>query len=179
MKHIVIIDSFKAVNFNETKKPIVICDIDHTFIRSEFDYSYYYDKMKNSITNKKHLNIAISCMIEKSLKMGYVKQTDKEGFTSMLQKVESLGGKLVFLTARASSSHNKTVDDLKTAGILKPEAFEIHYTGKKISKGDYIKKQNLLEGYNHTIFIDDYPDFLHSALNLYPDMNCYLFKYKV
>lgn len=178
MKPIVIIDSFKSVIFNNAKKPIVICDIDHTFIRSQFDYAYYKDKIKNSIHDRTHLNYAIIAMIERSIRLGIVKQTDKEGFSSMIQKVKSLGGKLVFLTARSSVSSNKTMNDLKTAGISNPESFEIHYTGKEISKGDYIKKHNLLQGYDHYIFIDDYPEFLHSALKLYPDMNCYLFKYK-
>jgi predicted secreted acid phosphatase len=178
MKPIVIIDSFKAVGFHNSKKPIVICDIDHTFIRSEFDYAYYKDKMKNSINNVTHLNYAIISMIERSMKLGYVKQTDKEGFSSMIQKINSIGGKLVFLTARSYVSNNKTMNDLKKAGINNPESFEIHYTGREISKGDYIKKHNLLHGHDHHIFIDDYPEFLHSALKLYPDMNCYLFKYK-
>lgn len=178
MKPIIIIDSFKSVILNNSRKPIVICDIDHTFIRSEFDYSYYKDKMKNNISNVTQLNYAIIDMIEKSIRLGYVKQTDKEGFLSMFQKVKSLGGKLVFLTARSSVSNNKTMNDLKRAGLGHPEQFEIHYTGREISKGDYIKKHNLLKGYDHHIFIDDYPEFLHSALKLYPDMNCYLFKYK-
>jgi predicted secreted acid phosphatase len=179
MKPIIIINTFKTIGFDNSKKPIVICDIDHTFIRSEFDYSYYMNRIKNSINNKVHLNRAIMCMIEKSMKLGHVKQTDKEGFLSMLQKVKLLGGKLVFLTARSQLSHKKTIGDLKRAGLEHPEHFEIHYTGNEITKGEYIQKHNLLKDYDHSIFIDDFSHFLKSALKLYPDMNCYLFKYKI
>ena len=53
MKPIIIINTFKAVGFHNSKKPIVICDIDHTFIRSEFDYPYYKDKMKKKANIEK------------------------------------------------------------------------------------------------------------------------------
>jgi len=178
MKPIIIIDSFKTVVFHNSNKPLVICDIDHTFIRSEFDYSFYNDILKKSISNPAELNESILYMIEKSIKIGLVKQTDKEGFSLMLQKIQKLGGKLIFLTARSQLYQQKTIEDLKRAGLEEPEKYEIHYTGNEISKGEYIKKHNLLEGYEYHIFIDDIIYFLESALKFYPDMNCYLFKYK-
>ena len=116
-------------------------------------------------------------MLHMSLNVGLVKQTDKEGFQIMLQKIYELGGKFLFLTARSSVAHHKTIKDLLTVGLENPEQFEIHYTGNEITKGHYIKRHNLLQGYDHHIFIDDYPHFLESALQLYPDMNAYLFKY--
>jgi hypothetical protein len=116
-------------------------------------------------------------MLKMSMNIGIVRQTDQIGFLYMLQKVKQLGGKLIFLTARSSLYSEKTLKDLTKAGLQNPEQFEIHYTGNQITKGDYIKKHNLLEGYDQHIFIDDYPDFLNSALRIYPEMNCYLFKY--
>jgi hypothetical protein len=177
MKPIVIINSFKSVNFDETKKPIVICDIDHTLIQSKYDYSFFHSKFKKHYTDLSKLDYAVRSMIEKSIKVGDVKSTDKEGFLAMLEKIKNLDGKIVLLTARSYLFHSKTVNDLKTAGFDNPELFEIHYTSNKISKGDYIKKNNLLQGYDYPVFIDDFPFFLNSALQIYPDMNCYLFKY--
>jgi hypothetical protein len=95
----------------------------------------------------------------------------------MLEKINQVGGKLIFLTARSSFFHDKTIKDLVKAGLHNPEQFEIHYTCNEITKGFYILKNNLLHGYDHHIFIDDYPHFLNSALQIYPEMNGYLFKY--
>jgi len=118
------------------------------------------------------LNIFNTC-----LSVGLIKQTDEEGFNLMLDKINSLNGKLIFLTARGSLSHDKTIKDLEKVGLKDLEQYEIHYTCNEISKGDYIYKHHLLEGYNQHIFIDDYPHFLESAARIFPDMNCYLFKY--
>jgi hypothetical protein len=176
-KPVIIINTFKTITFPEGKIPLVICDIDKTFIRSKFDYNHYYQFMKHESTDPKELDEVVKIMLHNSLNIGLVKQTDSEGFTLMLEKVRQLGGKLIFLTARSSISHKKTIKDLLIAGLENPEQFEIHYTSNAITKGDYIKKYHLLNGYDHHIFIDDYPQFLESALRLYPDMNCYLFKY--
>lgn len=177
MKPVLIIDTFKTVSFHENKKPIVICDIDHTFLRPKFDYNYYYEKMKHEYSDQSELKNMVDDIFNMAINVGIVKQTDEEGFSIMLERINKLQGKLIFLTARGIFSHEKTIRDLQTAGLENPELFEIHYTSNEITKGDYIKKNNLLDNYDHHIFIDDYPYFLESALKIYPDMNCYLFKY--
>lgn len=176
-KPVVIINTFKTVTFPEGKKPLVICDIDRTFICPKFNYNFYNNIMKTKCHDPKKLDEIINIMLHNSLNIGLVKQTDKEGFSLMLEKVKKLGGKLIFLTARSYISHLKTINDLIKSGLENPEKFEIHYTSNEITKGDYIKKHDLLNGYEHHIFIDDYPHFLESALKIYPDMDCYLFKY--
>lgn len=178
MKTIYIIDSFKSIDFDESKKPLVICDIDHTFLRSIFDYQYYYDKLNNENITTEQLNIMINELLELNINHGLVKHTDKEGFFAMLEKVNKLGGKLIFLTARSSVSHIKTMKDLITAGLPNPESYQIHYTNNCISKGEYIKQQNLLRGYDFFVFVDDNPQFLESAIRVNPDINCYLFAYR-
>jgi predicted secreted acid phosphatase len=177
-KPIIIINTFNAINFPQDKKPIVICDIDLTFIRPIRNYSNLYNQLKNKYSDPKELERIVNDMLHMSINIGLVKQTDCEGFQNMLERINQLGGKFLFLTARSSLSHEKTINDLKKAGLQNPENFEIHYTGNEITKGFYILKHHLLYGYNHHIFIDDYPHFLESALQIYPDMNCYLFKYK-
>ena len=178
MKPIVIIDTFKSIFLPINKKPIVICDIDLTFIRPTRNYIDIYNQIKSDFSDEKELEQMVNDLLHMSLTVGLVKQTDKEGFNLMLERINQLGGKFIFLTARGSQAHNKTIKDLQNAALDNPENFEIHYTGNEITKGDYIKKNKLLDGYNHHIFIDDYPHFLESALRYYPDMDCYLFKYK-
>lgn len=176
-KPIIVINTFKTVIFPKNKKPIVICDIDKTFIAPARNYTDIYNQMKSEYPDPKELEQIVNNMLHMSLTVGFVKHTDSEGFTLMLERINQLGGKFLFLTARGQEAHNKTVKDLKKVGLDDPEQFEIHYTSNQITKGDYIRKHNLLEGYDHHIFIDDYPHFLESALQIYPNMNCYLFKY--
>jgi len=176
-KPVIVINSFKTVMLPPDKKSIIICDIDKTFIRPVRDYIDVYNQLRPKYSDPKELERTVNDILHMSLSVGSVKHTDSEGFIVMLERINQLGGKFLFLTARGSESHEKTVKDLKTAGLDDPEQFEIHYTSNRITKGDYIRKHNLLEGYDHHIFIDDYPHFLESALQIYPHMDCYLFKY--
>ena len=178
MKPIVIINTFKRIFFDENKKPIVICDIDHTFIRPKSDYSECYKKLRFKHYNPVKIHKMVLYLLKYSMNKGLVKQTDKEGFLYMLERIKECGGKLIFLTARSSVYHQKTIQDLTTAGLQNPQQFEIFYTGNEITKGDYMKKFTLLEGYDHHIFIDDHSYWLDSASRIYPNMDCYLFTYK-
>ena len=177
-KPVIIINSFKSINLPQDKKPIVICDIDLTFIRPAKGYIDIYNQVKSSFSDPKKLRKFVNDALNMSINAGVVKQTDSEGFSQMLERISQLGGKFVFLTARPSFSDEKTINDLKNAGLQNPEDFVIHYTGNVITKGQYIQRFNLLQGYDHYVFIDDYPPNLESALQIYPDMDCYLFKYK-
>lgn len=177
MKPIIIINTFKQIFYEQNKKPIVICDIDHTFIRPLFSYNYCYYQLKHNFHDHIEIHQNVKAILEMSIKVGLVKQTDQDGFSFMLERINQLGGKLVFLTARSVLSHKKTIKDLEKACLENPESYEIHYTGSQITKGEYIRNYNLLQGYDHHIFIDDFPHFLESALRIYPDMDCYLFKY--
>lgn len=173
----IIINTFKNIYIPQDKKPIVICDIDLTFIRPIHDYIYVHNKIKHQYSNPVQLDYVVKNLLNIYLNVGVVKHTDQEGFNEMFEKINRVEGKLIFLTARSSLAHEKTIKDLKNAGLRNPEDFEIHYTGNNITKGFYILKHNLLHGYNHHTFIDDNPYFIKSVLQLYPHMNCYLFKY--
>ena len=177
MKPIVIINTFKRIFFDENKKPIVICDIDHTFIRPKSDYSECYKKLRFKHYNPVKIHKMVLYLLKYSMNKGLVKQTDKEGFLYMLERIKECGGKLIFLTARSSVYHQKTIQHLTTAGLQNPQQFDIFYTGNLTTKGEYIKNHNLLNVYDQHIFIDDYPEFLESAFKIYPNMDCYLFKY--
>lgn len=171
-------DTFKDVYLREGKKPLVICDIDNTFIRPKHNYNYYYNLLKPDFPNKDDLDDEINEILNASINIGIIKDTDIEGFYYLLERVLSLGGKLIFLTARSSVFHERTVRHLGSAGLINPEHYEIHYTNNKITKGEYIRQNNLLEGFDQHIFIDDYPSYLISASEIYPEMDCYLFCYR-
>jgi hypothetical protein len=181
-----VIKTFNDVKFDENFKPLVICDIDHTFIRCSYDLEHFrkiiyndYKSLPNMIKTHYMENSdkeAVDLM-NRAYNIGFVKQTDPEGFCIMLQNIERLGGKLMFLTARGIVSHEKTIKDLKRAGFEHPEKYDIHYTNSDMTKGEYIKKTNLIDGYEHISFIDDYPSFLASVKDIFPQINCYLFTY--
>lgn len=178
MKPVIIINSFKTVVFNERKRPLVICDIDDTFLRPSEDPSYYYDLCKSDMIPSFEIDYVAKDMIRTAMSMGFIKQTDLEGFNIMLKHINRLNGKLIFLTARGSLYHEKTLRDLSICGLQNPEKYKIYYTNNQITKGEFIKKYNLLNGYEHISFIDDIPDVIQSVINIYPNINCYLFKYK-
>lgn len=181
-----VIKSFNDVKIDDKLKTLIICDIDHTFIRCSYNLDHFrnivysnYKSMPNMI--KIYLmedseQEAIELM-NRAYNIGFIKQTDPEGFNAMLKTIERINGKLIFLTARGVNSHEKTINDLKKVGFENPENFDIHYTNSEITKGEYIKKTNLIDGYEHISFIDDFPSFLASVQDIFPQINCYLFRY--
>lgn len=183
-----VIKSFKDVILDlTTSKPLVICDIDHTFIRCEFTLQHFKDILETDLDKFNSENEVVLDptvddkeaieLMNSAYNMGFVKQTDPDGFSELLLNVENMGGKLIFLTARGQESHKTTLKHLKKAGLKNADNFEIHYTGNECTKGEYIKKNNLLEGYNHFTFMDDYPSYIASVKDLHPQINCYLFRY--
>ena len=176
MAKFTIINTFKNIYFDIDKKPLVICDIDLTIIKPEYNIDHYRNILQTDFYIHEELEDMAKYMFHNALGLGFIKATDKEGFVWLNEEVEKRGGKLILLTARGIISHEKTLKDLARAGIKNPDKYEIHYTNGIISKGEYIKKHNLLNEFQHISFIDDYPDYLSSAFDIYPHINCYLFK---
>lgn len=180
MKKIPIINSFKSVAFEENKKPLVICDIDHTLIKCAFDFHKIYSFLGGGVKyNPDYLVLHQDTVdfINRAYNNGFVMQTDPEGFKAMLEKVENMGGKLIFLTARGRGFHQKTINDLSNAGLNGLDRFELHYTNNEISKGEYLKKLGIVSQFEHVSFIDDNISFLASVYTIFPQINCYLFKH--
>ena len=173
---VTIIDTFKNIRFDNKLKPLVICDIDLTIIKPESNIEYYRNMLRPQFQDEKELANMANSMFYMALGIGLIKPTDKEGFNWLNEQVEKLGGKLLLLTARGSSSHQKTLADLLRVGISNPHKYEIHYTNSQISKGEYIRKYKLLDDFQYISFIDDNPDYLSSVSAIYPHINCYLFK---
>jgi len=82
-----------------------------------------------------------------------------------------------FLTARNELSYTKTKSDFTSCG-LDYNAQLVHYTNNLISKGEYIKLNIKLDEYEKIIFIDDYPSYIQSVIDLNPQIECYLFVQK-
>lgn len=173
-----VINTFNDVVIPQDKKPLIICDIDHTFIRPKNDFQLYYNTFIGRYDSEQEIIEMSNELLHASYNFGIIKQTDKEGFKNLLERTKMLNGKLIFLTARSIDYHEKTLEDLEYAGLEDHDTFDIHYTNAKITKGSYIKiNSQLLDGYDHISFIDDYTNYIDSVYELFPNINCYQFKY--
>ena len=74
--------------------------------------------------------------------------------------------------------HNKTVRDLMKAGLENPTRFEIHYTSNLVTKGQYLQNLGIVSQFEHVSFIDDNMLFIESVHSIFPQINCYQFKFK-
>lgn len=178
MAKFTIINTFKHITFDYKLKPLVICDIDKTFIRPELSSEDYCKMLTSDFPHIKNTKNMIRYMQSMALSIGKVKQTDQEGFNWLIEEIQKLNGKLIFLTARSEYSHTKTLNDLNKVGLKNIQNYHIYYTNAQISKGEYIRKHKLTEGYKHISFIDDSHEYLSSVFDIYPNINCYLFKYE-
>jgi len=163
------ISSFDSVQLN-SGRPLVICDIDETVLYLDDDtykknqvsrFPLFYNK--NGMSN---------CS---SFQNRTILPTDLAGFNRLEQRVRSLGGNIVFLTARHAATASYAIADFLKIGI-DASKYEIYYTGNEISKGHFIKKYIDLSGYDDYYFIDDLLENVRSVLHSCPPMNLYLFR---
>lgn len=183
------ISTFDCVKISNNTKPLVICDIDETLLYFDRSYDKYYKMMKedNPYFPEKEIKELAQEMYNMSIVVLKAQHTDYDGFVNMFNKVKKLNGKIIFLTARNSSSDKMTKKHLKDVGIndlFESETeIEIHYTNNAVSKGEYIKnnivptivKEN---DFTQIIFIDDYESYIQTILEhfLQGEIECYLFE---
>ena len=101
----------------------------------------------------------------------YPKLTDYPGFMLMMHILKDKG-ELVFLTARKSDEEKDTRKEFSFLGI-NYDFFKVFYTGDKISKGSFIKKNFKIKGKN-VLFIDDYIGNIESVSKI-PSIKCFKF----
>ena len=165
------ISTFDSIVF-KNDKPLVICDIDETIL--------YLDEPQSASNNfhllyNKHKSLSYSSTYNNSRPVARsIFPTDIQGFRRFEERISSLGGKLIFLTARQSSGYQYVVEDFSKIG-LDASKYEIHYTGNVISKGDYMRVRMDLSGYNDIYFIDDIKDNILSVYQYFPQTKLYLF----
>ena len=172
-----IINSFNQIDINNTKT-LVICDIDETFIswkKKPEDFvnmliSDFPDSSKEEILNDSNYMHNIYINMYKPV------LTDLDGFTNLLNKIDSTCSEIIFLTARSSTNKNFTLKNLNDVGFSH-FIDKIHYTDNLISKGEYIKNNIDLSMYNQIIFIDDKELFIKSVNDYFPHIICYKFDF--
>jgi hypothetical protein len=186
------IRSFNDIKINDDLRPLVICDIDETLLYFDRSYDKYYQMMKYDHPNlpDDEIKDLAQGMYNMSVIILKAQHTDKNGFINMYNNVKKLNGKIIFLTARNSSSDKTTKKHLKDVGINdlfcseteSETEIEIHYTNNAVTKGEYIKNNIMsnIEENNFTqiIFIDDYKSYIQTILEHFSqgEIDCYLFE---
>lgn len=169
------ISSFNEVELKNDLKYLILCDIDGTILHfpdrnrmcRDILTELCLDDEEEYETELANLKRIYICAIPPT-------PTDYEGFVNMLKKINNSNSTLMFLTARGVESEKMTKKHLQQIRVS-PDGFEIHYTGSKISKGEYIKKNIDLSNWENIIFIDDYDSYIKSVMDLHPQIVCYKF----
>jgi len=174
--------TFNTINtFNQikvtNKKPLIICDIDNTLLHHGRKIEYFINiaRAYNKLASNEQIIMQANDLMNIHCSISSAKHTDFEGFNTLLDKVKSLNGKLIFLTARDSVFEYHTIKHFVEIG-LNYNDFEVHYTCNKISKGDYIKLNIDVTEWNEIIFIDDLDINLLTVSNKLPNVKCYKFE---
>jgi hypothetical protein len=174
------ISSFKEVELTNGVKTLILCDIDGTILHFP-DCDNFCKEFIKKICPRGPIDPTYNSELE-NIKNMYMcvrppMHTDYDGFVSMINNIKQMEGKLMFLTARCINGDVWTKNHLTMIGV-NPEDFEIHYTGARITKGEYIKRYIDLSRWCHVIFIDDYDLFIKSVNDLHPQIVCYKFEAK-
>lgn len=155
------IKSFISVIPHIKENTLIICDIDDTFLRYEKGFGYFY-KVKKKDADKIYRDYK---------QKNFPKLTDYSGFMLMMHILKDKG-ELVFLTARKSQEEMDTRKEFSYLGI-NYDYFKVFYTGDRITKGSFIKKNFKIKGKN-VIFIDDYIGNIQSVSKI-PSIKCFKF----
>ena len=159
---------------------LVICDIDETVLMFENDNqcistNWWETRKKYYIDNHNHnYDSAQDVSYEDWLEIvnnNKPKFTDKDGFLSMLKKIEETDSTIIFLTARDQNIKELTYKHFKELD-LDPNNYKIYFTNHS-AKGRFIKSNININKYNKVIFIDDLLNNLDSVSNEYNDQISY------
>ena len=155
MLHVPKIRSFREIPI-EKKKTLIICDIDDTVLKLEYNYSHFLEIACRDLSGC-HIDIIRSNAMSKFLSYRYRANsvaTDLYGFRDMLRCLHTnFESDLVFLTARSEDSNELTRKELVNIGV--PPCYKIYYTGNNITKGEFIIENIPWLSFEKVIFIDD------------------------
>ena len=129
-----LISSFDSIIF-KNDKPLVICDIDDTILYLDHIQGYKSNSSKFPIFYSKNSLLLAGSNYNIDPLVRSILPTDIGGFRRLENRVSSLGGKLIFLTARASNGHKYVIEDFAKIG-LDAAKYEVYYTGNTSVK-DY------------------------------------------
>jgi hypothetical protein len=173
------ISSFNEIVLKPNLKPLIICDIDDTIICPDKGVEYFFNLIKKDFPYEPIPWIQKEAIELSNLSrcLNKLHHTDYDGFISLVNRVNNLNGKLVFLTARHEKYIAETKKDFEQIG-LNYDDFKVYYTNNEISKGEYIYNKIHLSPYESLIFIDDRDICISSVADWVPYFNCYKFSYK-
>lgn len=175
----------------EKNNPLVLCDIDETLLTFPKTYNHFYNDAKviydqlysdlkipqTLISREQHRESKSNSMAKLAydayLKSTSPQPTDHEGFKRLIRRVRMLNGKIIFVTARGVNSHEFTRKNFEQVG-LDYDQFEVHFTNAN-PKGEYIKNNIPLDGYNEIVFIDDLDENINNVNNHLPQIQPYKF----
>lgn len=175
----------------EKNNPLILCDIDETLLTFPKTYNHFYQNAKNVydeiysniklprelITRDQHKEVKTNSMAKIAyddyLKTTSPQPTDYDGFNRLIRRVQMLNGNIIFVTARGINSHEFTRKNFEQVG-LNYNQFEVHYTNAN-PKGEYIKNNIPLDGYNEIVFIDDLDENIYNVNYHLPQIQLYKF----
>jgi predicted secreted acid phosphatase len=167
-------------SFNEIittkEKPLVLCDIDDTILRFNYNIKHFYNEAKllypkasnNELVNRAEHNFYIHRNLNKPF------HTDLDGFNDLCKRVQEMNGDIMFITARSHGAEDATKKHFKTIGV-EYNKFKVHYLSNTTDKGDYVKKNINLQDREEIIFIDDQDYNLDNIQKVLPQIKCFKF----
>ena len=122
MQDLPTIHSFLDVSLNTDHPPLVICDIDYTFIRPDLELPAVASFLQN---HKKYSHPSLLYddayqFMDTAYNSGIIRQTDPRGFQHMLNTIQQSNGKLIFLLPDPSNSTPKPCMTYSRPGSKSP-----------------------------------------------------------
>lgn len=152
-------------------KTLVLCDIDETILRfNGIDAKWWNNKIeKYYLETNSYMEADRKAYLEwkEIVHRELPEHTDANGFKHFIEQVYTLGGELVFVTARQHYMEELTRSHLKKVIGDMGSQFKLWICGDK-SKGIVI--DNMIEDikrYNKLVFIDDNEKHLNAVYNVF------------
>lgn len=179
------IHTFDSVDLtiDTSNQLFVVCDIDNTILYTPIfkTYAYFYKLVKSVFPNKSSELIYsdASKLFYENKKQIYQEKSiaiDFIGFQRLLNRIREANGKIIYLTARNSSSIDITKTQFQKIGLNYDE-YNTYYTNNNIHKGEFLEEHLEIDTLIPIIFIDDLDENLNNVLYKYPNSKCYKFIY--
>jgi len=172
-----VISSFNEILLKPNLKPLIICDIDDTIMFFDKEFDDFFNMIREDFPHEPIRWIQKEAIDLHNMykHINKPKHTDFDGFKQLVENVNKLGGKIIFLTARHEKYIKDTKLDFQQIG-LNYDDFRVYYTNNEMSKGEFIfNKVDFLTPYETVIFIDDRDTSINSVLEWLPYIDCYKF----
>jgi hypothetical protein len=169
------VKSFKDIPVE--RNTLVLCDIDDTVIVFEkLGKKWWRERFVDYYERNGDYEFSETALLKEWIHQIHKEKpvhVDKEGFEDFVERINSTGSILVFITARTSDLYCLTLHHLKQVGIT-PKT-DVHYTNNT-PKGDYIANVIDFDDFDHIVFIDDMEHNVNSVKRVFGEkVDTYLF----